>query len=241
MQICHSLLNRSLNSQAFAARLGALLSALLPHVSDVDWMTGGQGESGGESEDVSMANRQKLSTVLTVERAMRALIKLTCGCDLEDLTPQQEPIGPQPETPEEEAVSPPFEPTDVPEAAQHILPWVAAVWGGAGQEGSAQPLAFLQVAAQLASTAPWAKGGPYLPPTLRLRCLLTVLSAHCHFVSGQPTEGGLWVWRFISGPGGQQLTTLLSGDSPDSQLLSEQVWATTASSPCCPRDCSSFN
>eukprot|EP00873_Tetraselmis_striata_P005482 jgi/Tetstr1/425746/TSEL_016166.t1 len=68
-------------------------------------------------------------------------------------------------------------------------------------------------------------GAASLPPTLRLRCLLTVLAAHCHLVSGQPTEGGLWLWRFMSGPGGQQLTALTPRDSGDDQSVIQQAAA----------------
>lgn len=168
-------------------------------------------------------------SALTVERAMQALVKLTWGVELEALVAGPQPSELASETGEEQPEHPVPEPTVFHEAAKEIVPWLTAVWADAGRYNSDRPAALPHVAAPLASAAPWAQGAASLPPTLRLRCLLTVLAAHCHLVFGQPTEGGLWLWRFMSGPGGQQLTALTPRDSGDDQSVIQQV-----TTPACP-------
>lgn len=154
--------------------------------------------------------------ILTVERAMRALVKLARGCELEQLT-AADASGLESEGSTEAAA------VAADEAAQQILPWMAAVWAKGWQGEAGESAALPQMAAQLASVAPWAEGAVSLPPTLRLRCLLAMLAAHCHLVAGPPTEGGLWLWRFISGEGGKQLTTLLPGEIPTEDSAMQQV------------------
>lgn len=174
--------------QAFAARLGNIAAALLPLIGDKSWLVQAPFRPPEESQT-------RASAGFDVLRGLNVLVALVRGSGLQGLGAPG--LG--------------------DDAGQAVEPWLAAVWAGAGHSASYGAGALPDFAARLASAAPWAQAGPMLEPRTRLHALLAVMATHSHLISGEPTEGGMWLWRFVSGAGGQALTSLASRDFSLSQ------------------------
>mmetsp|Transcript_2982 Transcript_2982/g.8401 ORF Transcript_2982/g.8401 Transcript_2982/m.8401 type:complete len:2957 (+) Transcript_2982:345-9215(+) len=178
----------SRSTQAFASRLGKVVAVLLPLVADARWLAEGetavaftQGDAAAEPPSPSSCSSPSTTPQFGVRRALGAMLTLAHGAEVGSIASG---------------------------GGAEIEPWVSSVWLGAGGSGGGPPGALPDAAARLAGAAPWAQCAAALSPHTRLRSLLTLLSSHSHLVSGEPTEGGMWLWRFLSGDGGLALTSL---------------------------------